>query len=98
MDPNLESRVDRLERDLEKLVGVVNQLAGVVANLAEAQKHTDQQLQQIAEAQKRTDLLAQQLFESQKRTDEKMLETTEKLNALVQIVDDWIRNNPRPGA
>ena len=94
----MEPRVNRLEIDMVKLTGVVSRIADVVATVVESQKG-------LVDSQKHTDQLAKELFESQKRTDqlmqkldEKMLETTEKLNALVQIVDDWIRKNPRPGA
>lgn len=38
------------------------------------------------------------LQESSAATDLKMRETTEKLDALIKIHDEWIRNNPRGGA
>ncbi len=36
-----------------------------------------------------------QLTESQRRTDEKMAETSEKLHALIHIVDDLVRRPPQ---
>ncbi len=51
----------------------------------------------------RLDKLAQIVSEEQKataerskETDERFRETDEKLNALIKIVDDMIRNRPKP--
>ena len=42
-------------------------------------------------------LTAQVIFqESLQQLEIKQAETSEKLNALIKIVDEWIRNNPRP--
>jgi|GEM_PF-2132232 hypothetical protein len=32
-----------------------------------------------------------------RRIENAQLETTEKLNALIQVVDEWIRRGPQPG-
>jgi hypothetical protein len=60
--------------------------------LTEAQERTDNQLKELAEAQKRGDeKLAQaqkELYEAQKHTDERM-------DALIAVVDDLIRREPK---
>lgn len=66
------SRIERTEASLEKLVGVLGVLAGVVERLTDAQTRTDERLKQLETAQ---------------------AETTDKLNALVQMVDEWIRSD-----
>jgi hypothetical protein len=78
---NGANRLDRIERAIEALV--------------DAQKHHEQQNSE-EHRQFRQDykmLLAAQvaLTEQQKITDMKMAETTEKLNALIAVVDDLLR-------
>lgn len=75
--PDSESRIDRLEDNLDKLVNVVSGLAGIVKELAQDQK-----------------AMKQESEERFRRIETLQLETTEKLNALVHIVDEWIRNQP----
>jgi hypothetical protein len=70
MPDNGNTRIDRIEVNLEKLTDVVGKLAGVITSLAEGQ-------QRLQTAQ---------------------IETTGKLDALIHIVDEWIRNRPQPGA
>jgi len=70
MPDNGNTRIDRIEANLEKLTDVVGKLAGVITSLAEGQ-------QRLQTAQ---------------------IETTGKLDALIHIVDEWIRNRPQPGA
>jgi hypothetical protein len=77
MPDNGNTRLDRIEENLEKLTDVVGKLAGVVVSLAEGQ---------------------QRLAEGQQRLQMAQIETTGKLDALIHIVDEWIRNRPQPGA
>jgi hypothetical protein len=75
--PDIETRLDRLETNIEKLVNVVSGLAGVV--------------QEITVSQKANVEASEQRF---RHMEALQTETTEKLNALIQIVDEWIRNHP----
>jgi hypothetical protein len=80
--PDNESRIDRLEDNLNKLVNVVTGLAGIVKELALDQKAWKQESE-----------------ERFRRIETAQAEGTEKLNALIHIVDEWIRNRPnQPGA
>lgn len=60
--------------------------------LTEAQERTDKQLKELTEAQKHGfEKLAQaqrQLYEAQKHTDERM-------DALIAVVDDLVRREPK---
>ena len=48
----------------------------------------------LTDAQTRTEKTVQELVEAQKRTDEKMNELTDRLNALIAVVDGIIREPP----
>jgi chromosome segregation ATPase len=63
--------------DFQRLTEKVEKLADIVAELAEAQKRTDQRLAELAEAQKRTDQRLAELAEAQKRTDQRLAELAE---------------------
>lgn len=76
MPDNGNSRIDRIEENLEKLTDVVGKLAGVVVNLAEGQ---------------------QRLAEGQARLQSAQLETMGKLDALIHIVGEWLRNQAQSG-
>jgi hypothetical protein len=56
----------------------------------------DKLAQAVSESRKVTDELIKQAAERSKETDERFRETDQKLNALIKIVDDLIRNRPRP--
>lgn len=73
MPDNGRNRLDRIEENLETLVGVVQRLADHVGE-------GDRYLARLAEAQLK-------LAESQNTTEE-------KLNSLIQVVDDVIRRPP----
>ena len=71
-----------------------NDLKKIVAELAEAQKRTEEKVNQLAEAQKRTEEKVNQLAEAQKRTEEKVNQlaeaqkkTEETLTKLIKRVD-----------
>ena len=70
--------------DFQRLTEKVEKLADIVAELAEAQKSTKEELKtlsktvaELAEAQKRTDQRVAELAEAQKRTDQRVAELTE---------------------
>jgi chromosome segregation ATPase len=65
------------EDDFQRLTEKVEKLADIVAELAEAQKRTDQRVAELAEAQKRTDQRVAELAEAQKRTDQRLAELAE---------------------
>jgi hypothetical protein len=75
---------ENLEPRIERIEASIEKLVDVVGGLAGIVKELAVDLKEFAERQKRLETA--------------QLETTEKLNALVQIVDEWIRHNPRPGA
>jgi len=86
--------------DFQRLTEKVEKLADIVAELAEAQKSTKEELKalskavaELAEAQKRTDQRVAELAEAQKRTDQRVAElaeaqkrTEEELKALSKAV------------
>ncbi len=76
-----------LSTQFEHLTGIVGQLAEAqrrteerLEQLAEAQRRTDERLEQLAEAQRRTEERLEQLAEAQRRTEERL----ERLEATVQ--------------
>jgi hypothetical protein len=83
-----KSRLDRIEELIER--SEIRNAQQVTAKEA-AHDRFNAQYQQL--------LTSQVLMtETMTKLDIKMLETTEKLDALIQTVDDWIRHNPRPDA
>jgi len=58
--------------DFQRLTDKVEKLADIVAELAEAQKRTDQKVAELAEAQKRTEQKVAELAEAQKKTEEEL--------------------------
>src|ERR1700684_1130058 len=100
-ESNGNSRIDRIEKDLEKLVGIVVSQANQIGILLEHGQRTNEFLQRTAEAQLRLaeaqNKLAEaqnKLAEAQNKLEAAQLETTEKLDALIRIADEWIRNRP----
>ena len=83
---NGSGRLDRIERAIEALVEAQRQHVEQ-SNEEHRKFRQDHQLLLTAQVV---------LTEQQKVTDMKMAETTEKLNALITVVDDFIRrqNNP----
>ena len=63
--------------DFQRLTEKVEKLADIVAELAEAQKRTDQKVAELAESQKRTEQKVAELTEAQKRTDQSVAELVE---------------------
>jgi len=72
--------------DFQKLTEKVEKLANIVAELAEAQKRTEEELKalsktvaELAEAQKRTDQRLAELAEAQKKTEEEVRTLAQEL-------------------
>ena len=83
-----KSRLDRLEGLMELLIDdhlkftdEHKRLLTAQVLLTEAQQHTERSIQELAQR-------IQELAESQKHTGE-------RLNALINVVDDLVRNRPR---
>jgi len=67
----------------ERLETNLSTLVGVVTTLADVAKSHEERLHEMA---KRMDTLAVS-----------QVETQEELGALIRMMDEWIRNNPRNG-
>jgi len=81
--------------DFQRLTEKVEKLADIVAELAEAQKRTDQRVAELAEAQKRTEeelkalsKTVAELAEAQKRTDQRLAELTEAQKRTEQRLEE----------
>jgi hypothetical protein len=55
-----------------------NELKGIVKELAEAQKRTEQRVEELAQAQKRTEQRVEELAEAQKRTEDEIQKLTQE--------------------
>lgn len=82
------------------LAGVVRDLALQVDRISDAQAHTDRIVLQLTGTMKELAEGQKKLAEAQLRTEEKIArlaegqgDTTEKLNALLRVVDGMIRGN-----
>ena len=90
----LAERQHHLEGEHEKLltaqvllVESQRKLSEVVASVAAQQHNTEIALQNLAEQHEKTRALVQAVTEQQQHTDE-------KLNALIDVVDDIVRRKP----
>ena len=94
MDPETEQRFERLERMITSLVDAtsheqrLSKLAEIAASLAESAAEHEQAIKKLREAQDRTD-------EQLRRNEEQQARNEEDLSALIRIMDEWIRRNPR---
>lgn len=80
---------------LDRVVTTLEKVADVLRQVVEAQAlHEEEQ----ALREKKVEKEMAELRESQKRTDEKFAETTDKLDALIAIVDGIVRRPPLPPA
>ena len=105
MDTNGRSRLDQIEDELREVVRVIGQLANheklqddFMAKLAQGElmlaedlKRVDQELKRAAEVRRRTEEILEQISLN-------LRESSEKLDALIQVVDDLVRKQPRPEA
>ncbi len=71
------------KKEFRLLVDDTRELKGIVKELAEAQKRTEQKVEELAEAQKRTEQKVAELAEAQKRTEQKV----EKLAEAQKLTD-----------
>lgn len=65
--------------------GMIGQLTDVVGQLAQVQKHTNHELEEL---RRRTE-------EADRRLDEKLEQLTGNVNALIKMMDEWIRGDGR---
>ncbi len=86
----------RIYTDVQQMVTHqdFDQLKTIVAELAEAQRHTEQRLSELAEAQRHTEQRLSELAEAQRHTEQELAKLTEaqrqtenSLNALIKRVD-----------
>ncbi len=82
----LTDTVQKLTDHVQELAGRVQELAGHVLKLAHHVDGFAQQQQQHAEEHRK--LAAE--------TERRHQETEERFSTLVRMMDEWIRNNPRP--
>jgi len=61
-----------------------NELKSIVAELAEAQQHTEMRLAELAEAQQRTEMRLAELAEAQQRTEMRLAELAEGQRQLIE--------------
>jgi chromosome segregation ATPase len=66
----------------------ISELRGVVKELAEAQKRTEQRVEQLAEAQKKTEQRIEELVGAQKRTEQRVKELAEAQKRTEQRVEE----------
>ncbi|GIV08709.1 MAG: hypothetical protein KatS3mg019_0800 [Fimbriimonadales bacterium] len=72
-----EARITRLEGLVAQLVEAQRRTDETIAQLMEAQRRTDETVAQLVEAQRRTDETVAQLVEAQRRTDETVAQLVE---------------------
>lgn len=85
--------VDEMDNSVKK--EDFNELKEIVAELAEAQKRTEERVNELAEAQKKTEERLNELAEAQKKTEERLNElaeaqkkTEERLDSLTKRVEE----------
>jgi prefoldin subunit 5 len=69
---------------MEKIEEVLHQLAETQLEFAEAQKRTEQRIEELAQAQKRTEQHIEELTQAQKRTEQRIEELTQAQRELAQ--------------
>jgi chromosome segregation ATPase len=69
--------IDERIREVHVTKENFSDLKGIVRELAEAQKRTEQRVEELAEAQKRTEQRVEELAEAQKRTEQRVEELAE---------------------
>jgi division protein CdvB (Snf7/Vps24/ESCRT-III family) len=91
-------RMDRVERGLERLEEAVEKIADSQRNLLTAQvlfvDETRARLGELAGAQMHTDQNVGKLAAAHERTEQNLAEATDKLNALIGVVDGIVRGQP----
>jgi len=74
--------------DFRELKEIVRDLGIKTAELADAQKRTEQRVEELAEAQKRTEQRVEELAEAQKRTEQRVEELAEAQKRTEQRVEE----------
>jgi exonuclease VII small subunit len=82
---DMEGRKDRVEANLDRLVGIVGTLADHQVAFQDQLNILERNVTAVAEAHKRNK-------EAQQRNDEAI---DEAINVLIRMMDEWIRHNPR---
>ena len=82
------TRLDRIEGNIEKTVGLIRQLAEHADKKMAA---TDERIRQMSEE---TDRRFRETDERFRQTEVRFRETDERLNALIKILDGVIRKRP----
>jgi chromosome segregation ATPase len=82
-----DKQIEMHDRRIEKIDGHIEKIVHIMEGFVEG-------MRRLEEAQARTE---QRLEHFIQVTETRNLETTEKLNALIQVADDWIRNRPPGG-
>jgi CII-binding regulator of phage lambda lysogenization HflD len=88
-DGHAKSRLDRLEGLMELLIDEHMKFSQEHKQLLTAQVVLNDQLEKLTDRVDKLAVAVQELREAQKHTDD-------PLNALIHIVDDWIRRTPPP--
>jgi chromosome segregation ATPase len=97
-----------IDERLEHLAGLVEAHDRRIEEHDRRIETVDSQIEKIVHIMEGFAVGMRRLEEAEARTEERLrhyiqvtemaqLETTEKLNALIQTVDDWIRNHPPGG-
>ncbi|MCL5674409.1 MAG: chordopoxvirus fusion protein [Candidatus Omnitrophica bacterium] len=92
MDPSAAKKIAEILGAIhEEVVNTVTkeefkELKYIVAELAEAQKRTEQRVEELAEAQKRTEQRVEELAEAQKRTEQEVRKLAESLEDTRKMV------------
>jgi methyl-accepting chemotaxis protein len=89
-----EERIDRLTERHEALVQSLELLTADVKETAQTVKQHDRQIGQIVSIMESFAAGMQRLEAAQTQITRNLAETTEKLDALVHIADEWIRHRP----
>ena len=88
----LISILEEIEKHTQQIAQQVtkeefNELKEIVAELAEAQKKTEQRINELAEAQKKTEQRLNELAEAQKKTEQRLNELAEAQKKLTQSLE-----------
>ncbi len=88
----VQSKIIVNKSDFDDLKGIVRELAEAqkrtenrIEELTEAQKRTENRMEELTEAQKRTENRIEELTEAQKRTENRMEELTEAQRKLTEV-------------
>lgn len=82
------------DEKMDRLIGIVEAQSGQIGKIVQVMEGFAVGLQRLSEAQTRTEQRLEHFIQA---TETRHLETTEKLDALVRIVDEWIRSHPSGG-